>query len=147
LNDQSQKLKNPDTYKGSCVIGELPLYLYVIFVLVCGAISFGGGVLVVDSNYVAWRTCGVLLFFLGIAGYASLASTFVYGSPLVIWGLGDAKDCEGEHGKYDGGMFHSESVLALENYTLPVLSDQNTGSNPSHTFCESGQCGFSRSAA
>ncbi len=114
LNDQSQELKNPNADKSRCVIDELPLYLYVIFVLICAAISFGGGVLVVDSNCAAWRACGVFLFLLGIGGYASAASTFVYGSPLVIWGLGDANDCEGEHGEYDDGLFHSESVLAPE---------------------------------
>lgn len=114
LNDQSQELKNPNAHKSRCVIDELPLYLYVIFVLICAAISFGGGILVVNSNCAAWRACGVLLFFLGIGGYASAASTFVYGSPLVIWGLGDAKDCEGEHSNHDYDLFHNERDLALE---------------------------------
>jgi len=45
-----------------------------------------------------------------------LASTFLFGNPLVIWRLGDAKDCKAELCSCDDGFFHGASRLRLKLY-------------------------------
>jgi len=131
LYSQNQQLKQSHYRQVACKFGDLPLYIYGILTLLCVAIVFWGAGLVVNGNCLAWRACGVLLIIFAAAGWGSIECAILYGNPLVFWGLGDAKDCQGEHGKHDGGLFHGESVLALENYTLPVIPDQNTGLIPS----------------
>jgi hypothetical protein len=126
LYQQQKGLESANYRQIFCELGQLPFYFYALSTVVGAVISaFTAGRLICCSRIVG-KVCGGLLFSLWLFAQGSNASAFLYGNPLVIWGLAKKGDCEQKGQSSDTQSIHG----GAEQLYAGRLSLPKHGINP-----------------
>jgi IS1 family transposase len=116
LADQREELQESNKYQKPCKSLDLPLYLYIVIGVGCGALNFGGWMLVLDRR--KWRLFGWLALVLSSIGLLTDLGTFAFGAPLAFWRfgwlLGEDDNC-----KYQ--PLHSGEIVSQKHLTTCLL--------------------------
>jgi IS1 family transposase len=107
-----EELQESNENQKPCKRLDLPLYLYVIVGAGCGAMNFGGWMLVIGRR--KWHLLGWLALVLSSIGLLTDLGTFAFGTPLAFWRfnwlLGKDDNC-----KYQ--PFHSGQIVSQKSLT------------------------------